>query len=155
MADPLSPFHLQAETIRGLGMTLPSEPVASGAWDDLAAKVTLQPCDSVESEIYHAFSKLEEICRGRDEAALRKIAVLLPSSPSLIPFIQGAVSRFDQEANGLPFNITLGYPLERTPMMQLVDALLAILENQPNGRSRPATTSNSSATLCEDIGRRR
>jgi ATP-dependent helicase/nuclease subunit B len=132
MADPLSPFRLQEETIRGLGMARPSEPVASGAWDDLAAKVTLQPCDSVESEIYHAFSKLEEICRGRDETALRKIAVLLPSSPSLIPFVQGAVSRFDQEAKGLPFNITLGYPLERTPMMQLVDALLAIVENQPN-----------------------
>jgi ATP-dependent helicase/nuclease subunit B len=133
MAAPLSPFHLQEETVRGLGMTLPSEPVASVAWDDLAAKVTLQPCDSVESEIYHAFRKLEEICRGRDEAALRKIAVLLPSSPSLIPFVQGAVSRFDQEAKGVPFNITLGYPLERTPMMQLVDALLAIVENQPNG----------------------
>jgi len=133
MIDPLSPFHLQAETIRGLGMTPPAGASASPAWDDLAAKVTVQPCDSVESEIYHAYSHLEEICRGRDAAALRKVAVLLPSSPSLIPFVQGAVSRFDQEVKDVPFNITLGYPLERTPIMQLVNGLLTIAENQRDG----------------------
>jgi ATP-dependent helicase/nuclease subunit B len=133
MVDPLSPFHLQAETIMSLGLTLPAEAGASKAWDDLAAKVTIQPCDSVESEMVHAFNNLEEICRGRDEAALRKVAVLLPSAPSLIPFIQGAISRFDQAANEVPFNITLGYPLERTPIMQLVDGLLAVAENCSNG----------------------
>ncbi len=133
MADPLSPFHLQAETIQGLGMTPPAEAIASRAWDELAARVTIQSCDGVESEIYHAYRKLEEICRGREEGALRKVAVLLPSSPSLIPFVQGAVSRFDQDAQGLPFNISLGYPLERTPMMQLVDSLLTVLENSRDG----------------------
>ncbi len=91
--------------------------------------MTIHPCDGVEGEIYHAFRILEGICRGRDEASLSKVAVLLPSSPSLIPFVQGAVSRFDQDTKKLPFNITLGYPLERTPMMQLVDSLLTILEN--------------------------
>ena len=96
--------------------------------------MTLHPCDGVESEVFHAFRMLEEICRGRDEAALRKVAVLLPSSPTLIPFVQGAVSRFDQEKNPLPFNITLGYPLERTPMMQLIDSMLAVLENTDDDR---------------------
>jgi len=80
-----------------------------------------------------AFSILEGICRGRDEASLRRVAVLLPSAPSLIPFVQGAVSRFDQDAQRVPFNITLGYPLERTPMMQLVDSLLTVLENTLDG----------------------
>ena len=144
--DPLSPFHLQAETIRGLGMERPAASPRSSAWDDLAGKVTIHPCDGVESEIYPAFRILEGICRGRDEASLRKVAVLLPSSPSLIPFVQGAVSRFDQDAYRLPFNITLGYPLERTPMMQLIDSLLTVLENTARAaRSRPATTSSSSA----------
>ena len=132
--DPQSPFQLQAETIRGLGMTPPAAAaLRSGAWDDLADKVTIHPCDGVEGEIYQAFRILEEICRGRDEASLRKVAVLLPSAPSLIPFVQGAVSRFDQDAYKLPFNITLGYPLERTPMMQLIDSLLTILENTDGG----------------------
>jgi ATP-dependent helicase/nuclease subunit B len=133
MNDALSPFQLQAETIRGLGMTRPSGFIRSSAWDDLADKVTIHPCDGVEGEIYQAFRILEEICRGRDEASLRRVAVLLPSSPSLIPFIQGAVSRFDQDAQGVPFNITLGYPLERTPMMQLVDSLLTVVENTRGG----------------------
>jgi ATP-dependent helicase/nuclease subunit B len=133
MNDALSPFRLQAETIGGLGMARPAGRIRSTAWDDLAGKVTIHPCDGVEGEMVHAFRILEEICRGRDEASLRKVAVLLPSSPSLIPFVQGAVSRFDQDAHGLPFNITLGYPLERTPMMQLVDSLLTVLENTRGG----------------------
>ena len=133
MNDALSPFQLQAETIRALGMTRPSGLIRSSAWDDLADKVTIHPCDGVEGEIYQAFRILEEICHGRDEASLRRVAVLLPSAPSLIPFVQGAVSRFDQEAQGVPFNITLGYPLERTPIMQLVDSLLTVLENNRDG----------------------
>jgi ATP-dependent helicase/nuclease subunit B len=133
MADPLSPFHLQAETIRGLGMIQPAELPASDVWDDLVDKVTLHPCDGVENEIYQAYGKLEAICRPRDEASLRQVAVLLPSSPSLIPFVQGVVSRFDQDVKGLPFNITLGYPLERTPMMQLIDSLLTVLEKADDG----------------------
>ncbi len=104
----------------------------------------------------HAFRILEETCRDRDEESLRKVAVLIPSPASLIPFVQGAVSRFDQEAKNLPFNITLGYPLERTPMMQLVDSLLTVLENtqggRDGGRRLPAAYPPS---LRENIGRRR
>ncbi len=129
MKDALSPFHLQDETIRGLGLSRPAGRIQSNAWDNLADKVTFHPCDGVENEIYQAYSMLETICRGRDETSLRKVAVLLPSAPSLIPFVQGVVSRFDQDEKPLPFNITLGYPLERTPMMQLVDSLLTVLEN--------------------------
>ncbi|MBN2345539.1 MAG: PD-(D/E)XK nuclease family protein, partial [Candidatus Aminicenantes bacterium] len=133
LADPFSPFRLQAETIRALGMVVPDAGAGPSAWDDLAAKVIIEPCDGVENEIFHAFRLLEEICRGRDEKALRRVAVLLPSAPSLIPFVQGAVSRFDQKAQELPFNITLGYPLERTPMMQLVDSLLTLMQESIDG----------------------
>lgn len=133
MNDVFSPFQLQAETIRGLGMTRPNGLSRSSAWDDLADKVTIHPCDGVEGEMLHAFRILEGICRGRDEASLKKVAVFLPSAPSLIPFVQGVVSRFDQDAQRVPFNITLGYPLERTPMMQLVDSLLTVLENTLDG----------------------
>ena len=131
--DPRSPIHLQSETIRALGLEPPSPAPASRAWNDLAGRVTLHPCAGVESEAFHAFRELERICRGRSEEELRKVAVLLPSSPTLIPFVQGAISRFDQERAPVPFNITLGYPLERTPMMQLVEALLAVAENRPGG----------------------
>jgi hypothetical protein len=128
LRDPLSPFRLQGETIAGLGLPLPAALPDSRAWDDLGSRVTIQPCDGVESEVYQAFRRLEEVCRGRSETDLRKVAVLLPSAPSLIPFVQGAISRFDQGRMEIPFNITLGYPLERTPLMQLVDSLLTVLE---------------------------
>jgi ATP-dependent helicase/nuclease subunit B len=127
--DPQSPFYLQTNTVSGLGLELPSCKGSSGEWNDLAGKVTIHPCDSLESEVYQAFRILQEICPGRDKDKLKKVAVLLPSAPTLIPFIQGVISRFDQEKDPLPFNITLGYPLERTPMVQLIDSLLVILEN--------------------------
>jgi ATP-dependent helicase/nuclease subunit B len=133
LSDPNSPFSLQARTIRDLGLEQPPHDFPSRAWNDLAGRVSIHSCDGVESEVFQAFRILQEICRGRDETALRKVAVLLPSSPTLIPFVQGAISRFDQENDHMPFNITLGYPLERTPMMQLVDSLLALLENSCTG----------------------
>jgi ATP-dependent helicase/nuclease subunit B len=134
LKDPRSPFHLQAETVHSLGMNLPDATPVSSAWNDLANRVTLHPCTGVENEVFLAFRMLEDICRGRDDAALRKVAILLPSSPTLIPFVQGVISRFDQNKNILPFNITLGYPLERTPMMQLIDSMLTVLENTDDGR---------------------
>ncbi len=127
--DPRSPFRLQAETLQALDLEKPARLPPSSAWNDLAGKVEIHPCDGVESEAYHAFRLLEGACRGRDEEGRRRVAVMLPSAATLIPFVQGAVSRFDQGGDGLPFNITLGYPLERTPMMQLVESLLAILEH--------------------------
>ena len=130
LGDPRSPVHLQAGTIDTLGLETPPLGFSSRTWNDLAGRVILYPCDGVESEVFQAFRILQEICRGRDETALKKVAVLLPSPPTLIPFVQGAVSRFDQENDPVPFNITLGYPLERTPMMQLVDSLLTVLENR-------------------------
>lgn len=130
--DPLSPFSLQNDTIRAVALER-LDPDSSSAWNDLAGKVTIHPCDGVESEVLQAYRLIEEICRGRGEEELRKVAVLLPSPPTLIPFVQGVVSRFDQEKATMPFNITLGYPLERTPMMQLVDAILTILENAEDG----------------------
>jgi ATP-dependent helicase/nuclease subunit B len=129
LADPQSPFYLQTHTIDSLGLDLPSCKGSGEEWNDLAGKVTIHPCDGLESEVYQAFRILQEICSGRDSDGLKKVAVLLPSSPTLIPFIQGVVSRFDQEKKFLPFNITLGYPLERTPIMQLIDSLLVVLEN--------------------------
>ena len=134
LADTNSPFSIQDETIRALGLERPPLDFPSREWSDFAGRVTLYPCEGVESEAYHSFRILEKICRGRDETALKKVAVLLPLSSTLIPFIQGAVSRFDQEENSLPFNITLGYPLERTPMMQLVNSLLVVMENSPGGK---------------------
>jgi hypothetical protein len=131
--DPRSPIHLQAETIRSLGLEASPAAAASRAWNDLAGRVTLHPCAGVESEMFHAFRQLERICKGRSEEELRKVAILLPFAPTLVPLVQGAVSRFEQESAPVPFNITLGYPLERTPLMQMVEALLAVAENRHDG----------------------
>ncbi len=133
--DPRSPFHLQSETLQALGLDRPPGPVAAAPspWDGLADRVSVHPCDGVESQVFFAFRELERICRGRSEEELRRVAVMLPAPETLIPFVQGAVSRFDQERQPLPFNITLGYPFARTPMMQLIESLLTLAEKGDHG----------------------
>jgi RecB family exonuclease len=135
LGDPHSPFHLQAETLLALGLDAPPAPAAPAPslWDGLAGRVSVHPCDGVESQVYFAFRELERICRGRSEDELRRVAVMLPAPGTLIPFVQGAVSRFDQERSPLPFNITLGYPFSRTPMMQLIESLLILVEKWDGG----------------------
>lgn len=134
MNDPFSPFHLQAETLRAVGLSPDAAFSSPGGGDGEEGKVSLHSCDGVESEALEAFRILESICRGREEGELRRIAVLLPASPTLLPFVQGTVSRFDHDAGPVPFNITLGYPMERTPIMQLVDSILTVFENGREGR---------------------
>lgn len=131
--DPRSPFHLQAETLLALELDAAPAAPAPPLWDGLADRVAVHPCDGVESQVFFAFRELERICRGRSEEELRRVAVMLPAPATLIPFVQGAVSRFDQERRPLPFNITLGYPFARTPMMQLIESLLAVAERGDGG----------------------
>ena len=52
----------------------------------------------------------EKIDRRRPDSNLKRIGIVISDPASLIPFIQGVVSRFDQDEQPLPFNLTLGYP---------------------------------------------
>ena len=156
MDDARSPFRLQGETIRGLGMTRPAGLIPSAAWDDLADKVTIHPCDGVEGEMVHAFRILEEICRGRDEASLRKVAVLLPSSPSLIPFVQGAPLALRPGRAGGAFQHHAGLPAG-ADAHDAVGRFPAVGLGEHPGRRDPrhGLPAAHTPSLREDIGRRR
>ena len=70
---------------------------------------------------------------GKSPDDLMRIAVVLPDSASLIPFIHGVVSRVSQQDDPIPFNISLGYPFKRTPLFQLLMTMIRVLDSGKNG----------------------
>lgn len=133
--DPLSPFHLQRQTLAALGLTAPAAPDGEAEWNRFAGKVTFYPMAGNEAQMAQIAAILAETATARDEAGLRRVGVALPDSGGLIPFVQGVVSRLEKP---LPFNITLAYPLRRTPVFQLLDSMLRLRETAAAGPLRAA-----------------
>jgi ATP-dependent helicase/nuclease subunit B len=59
-----------------------------------------------------------------------KIAVVLPSADTLFPLIRHGLSDFSDRE----FNISMGYPLARTPLFGFVQALMELIAGADNGR---------------------
>ena len=133
--DPAGPFVLQARTIETLGFTLPPKPrkPAPTLWNHFHPKVRLMPCANTETQMAQVFEVLQDLVGKRPSARLRDIGVVMADASSLIPFVQGVISRFEQEQHPVPFNITLGYPFKRTPLYQLIDLMLKAGENREAG----------------------
>ena len=136
-----SPFSGQRETIRDLGLERFAEtmvPAEKPLWNRFAPKVTVYPTANTESEMVLIYDLLKKSIAGGQTPNQKRIGVVIADPASLVPFIQGVVSRFDQDEQPLPFNISLGYPLKRTPIFQLIDAMLRVRENSDGGAVRGA-----------------
>jgi ATP-dependent helicase/nuclease subunit B len=70
----------------------------------------------------------------RDGAIDEKTVVVLPSSESLFPVIHGALPVLPAEE----YNISLGYPLTRTPLYGFLSSLMELIESSFNGKFSPA-----------------
>ncbi len=132
--DPRSPFARQRRMALSLGL----DPVVEGPgrggdfWARLAARVVLHPTPSTETEMAAA---AEVIARRSPDLAAGNwlsMGVAMPDPGSLVPFVQNVVSRF--EAGRITANITLGYPFSRTPLCQLLLAILELAGAELDGR---------------------
>ncbi len=141
--DPASPFYTQRTISRILGGKRPpqeedDEPDERGqaaSWKTLAKKVHLYADSNGETMMARVYRTLKGIVDSKTSPDdLLRVGVVLPDASSLIPFVQGVVSRFDMEEETIPFNITLGYPFERTPLYRLLDLMLRVGERDRNGR---------------------
>lgn len=134
LSQAASPFNLHLQTIRDLQLEPPVVDRSQPVWNRFADKVFIYPTANVEAEMVQIHDIVKTLVSERSETDLKRIGVVLPDPSSLIPFVQGVVSRLDMAAGSIPFNITLGYPFPRTPLFQLIDALLRTRENrQPQG----------------------
>ncbi len=66
----------------------------------------------------------------RSDALDERTVVVLPSAEALFPVIHGPLSLLREE----PYNISLGYPLERTPVFGFLNSLMELVTGSFNGK---------------------
>jgi len=91
----------------------------------LGAQIEYCPCKTVmhePAEIHSGFdihSEVIKIYEVLQKTAQTKTAIILPSSETLIPLLTYAIDRIET-----PYNISLGYPLSRTSVFDLIRHVL-------------------------------
>lgn len=85
-------------------------------------KFSFHPASSLHFELFHLSLIL------KDEKGWNELGIVLPRSDALIPLLSEVVSRYNVE-----FNVSMGYPLSRTPLFSLVVSVLTLQETKDNG----------------------
>lgn len=125
-----SPFFLHHQTLKTLDL-LPDIDREEISWNRFSEKVRLYCLPNIESQMLQVADILDSMVKvKKNREELKKIAVILPESASLIPFVHGVVSRLSKAEKKIPFNITLGYPFVRTPLYQLIRFIIKCAESR-------------------------
>ena len=121
-----TPFYLQQKTLKELKIKteIPYSPTEE--WNKFLNKVEVHEIPDTETEIALAANMFAKDMAKKTTGKYIKKALILPDASSLIPLIHGLVSKTD----GVPFNISLQYPFNRTALFKLIDDILNILENR-------------------------
>jgi ATP-dependent helicase/nuclease subunit B len=120
-----APFSQVDKMLQSLNLETVPARTGSPEWNRFSGKVNLYCLPNQESQMVQVAEILKAIVVARSHPEdLKKIAVILPDSTSLIPFIHGVVSRFSPKQKQIPFNISLGYPFRRTPLYQLLISMM-------------------------------
>ncbi len=120
-----SPFRLQKEAMDNLEIEKTIIPVKDSiGWNDFGDKIEFYPVKNIETEMFEISRILKRIIENEKEIDLKDIGIVLSDPSNLIPFVHGVVSRLNGGGEKIPFNITIGYPFNRTPMFQLIDYIL-------------------------------
>jgi hypothetical protein len=125
LEDRNSPFRLQREAIYALESekNIVSEK-DKAEWNDFGDKIEFYPVKNIEIEMFEISRILKRIINNEKDIDLKDIGIVLSEPSNLIPFVHNVVSRLNGAGGKIPFNITIGYPFNRTPMFQLIDYIL-------------------------------
>ncbi len=85
-------------------------------------KFSFHPASSLHFELFYLSNLLKE------EKEWNALAIVLPRSETLIPLLSDVMSRFDVE-----FNVSMGYPLERSSLFLLFESILKLQETKHGG----------------------
>ena len=103
-------------------------------WNRFSGKVNLYCLPNIETQMIQVVDIMKDIvASNKHPEDLKKCAVILPDSATLIPFVHGVVSRLSINQKQIPFNITLGYPFRRTPLYQLLVFMMKVAESRREG----------------------
>lgn len=116
------PYHHQKRAMDRIGVTVPSvsdREINEDSYDN----VDIVPVTNRETGMVMLFNRLKEDLKDTEQ--VRKVGIVMSDPAALLPFIQGVVSRFtEEESNRIAFNISMGYPMSRTPVFQLIRLML-------------------------------
>jgi len=129
LKNETAPFHLQQKTLKYLNIEAVIPPSSQEEWNNFL-KVEIHEIPDTETEIALAADIFLKSLDKKSPDQYIKTALILPDPSSLIPLIHGLVSKTE----GIPFNISLQYPFNRTALFKLIDSILSLPENR-NGNS--------------------
>lgn len=107
-----------AEKLKGLGIM---HPVLSGV-EPPPAKTFFASSPDTHGQIFALTAALSSVEEGT--------AVVLPAPESLFPLIRHCLSRFPEQ----DYNVSLGYPLDRTPLFGLFADLMTLITSMDGER---------------------
>lgn len=97
--------------------------------DGWAEKETIAETSSPEIFLHSAFNIHSEVVGLRNtmkkEVDYEKAAIILPDPATLIPLLSEVMTSLDTD-----YNITMGYPLTRTPLYTLLDLIMSLEETR-------------------------
>jgi len=125
-----APFYLQQKTLKELKIEAEIPYSQTEEWNKFLNKVEVHEIPDTETEIALAADIFLKDIGRKSAGQYIKTALILPDASSLIPLIHGIVSKTE----GIPFNISLQYPFNRTALFKLINDILNLLENR-NGIS--------------------
>ena len=113
-----------AQQLKGIGLSIQTGPPPAEAPD-----VTFISSPDGHGQVF-ALARLLE--RSVEEQGMpdERSVIVVPNPDTLFPLLQHALSLLPSEA----YNVSLGYPLERTPLFGLFHALFQALAGMQNGR---------------------
>ena len=116
-----SPYHFHKKWEKDWGITF--EDMDSKA-NDKKPSLSIHQCFDTHSEILTA----EEILSTFKEKG-KNTAIVLPDSSALIPLISEVIQKNENE-----FNITMGYPLKRTALFNLIKYIFSLQKTKKSGK---------------------
>ena len=112
-----------------LSMDIDAESFQSDAGLAVEPDVKFYRAPDLHGQVLTLAAQLDERLRGGEQLNERT-AIVLPSAEALFPVIHYALSLFEGDA----YNISLGYPLERTPVYGFLNGLMELVTGSFNGR---------------------
>jgi ATP-dependent helicase/nuclease subunit B len=109
-----------AERLRDLGLAVERPARADGARGQPEVRLTASP--DVHGQVFAVNAALADAGEGT--------VVVLPDPASLFPLLRGCLSRFPEDS----YNVSLGYPLTRTPLHGFLSALTDLIASMAGGR---------------------
>ncbi len=114
----------QQEKLAGLGVS-----VAREQSEDNGPELHFYSSPDVHGQVFALRTLLEK--KGREDALLLEhAAIVLPSSETLFPLLRHGISELSEES----YNISLGYPLKRTPLFAFLNTIMELLVSMDGER---------------------